>query len=419
MAQQPQEIAFLLEAGGLLLEYNECSAAIERLLESTGGKLLGSPCHVTVAAQLIIITHEGQAHASAPIRELRFNMSVVAQVYAIVQAVMEQRSSLDAALPDLAKSRNLPPPHPRWLVASGFGLGAAALARLLGADWPATVVAGTAAGLGLILRQWMALGGFSFLTLPLAAAFLGALIGGLAIRFGWTQSPELVLVVPALMLVPGAHFLNGLLDLFDRQVPMALTRFGLALALLLAAGLGVAIGAELTVANMPRVQLPPAVPGLVASALFACLAACGFAFSYNCLWPQIGLVAVAGLVGNSVRLAAKAAPLQPEVAAFLGACAVGWVAGWLSRATRTPVAVIAFAAAVTMMPGLSMYRALSGMFTLARLGEDAPANTVTATLACVAEASLILAGLAAGLVFGVRLVQAILRWADGRRPAQP
>ena len=40
--------------------------------------------------------------------------------------------------------------------------------------------------------------------------------------------------MPALMVVPGPHLINGLLDLIDNHVPMALARFGLAAGVLLA-----------------------------------------------------------------------------------------------------------------------------------------------------------------------------------------
>ena len=82
-------------------------------------------------------------------------------------------------------------------------------------------------GLGLLARQELGRRHFSLLALPFAAALIGAVAGGLAIRLGWTGSPELVLVVPALMVVPGPHLINGLLDLIDNHLPMSLARLGL------------------------------------------------------------------------------------------------------------------------------------------------------------------------------------------------
>src|SRR5262249_17971956 len=134
-----------------------------------------------------------------------------------------------------------------------LGVAAASLAGLLGADAGAAVVAGLATGLGLFARQELGRRHFSLLALPLTAALVGAVLGGLAIRLGWTRTPDLVLIVPALMLVPGPHLINGVLDLLDNYLPMCMARLGLAAGILLASALGIVLGVELT---LPGPLLP-------------------------------------------------------------------------------------------------------------------------------------------------------------------
>ena len=107
-----------------------------------------------------------------------------------------------------------------------LGIAAASLAGLLGADGGAMFVVGLATGLGLIVRQALGRRHFSLLTLPLSAAFIGAALGGLAIRLGWTRTPGLALIVPSLMLIPGPHLINGILDLVDNYVPMSCRQAG-------------------------------------------------------------------------------------------------------------------------------------------------------------------------------------------------
>jgi len=72
------------------------------------------------------------------------------------------------------------------------------------------------------------------------------------------------------------------------------------------------------------------------------------------------------------------------------------------------VAVIAFAGAVTMMPGLDMYRALSGALKLARLTETTDLAGATTTLGSAFEACFVVSGLTLGLILGARMVLAIL-----------
>src|SRR6185295_15422643 len=113
--------------------------------------------------------------------------------------------------------------------------------------------AGVATSLGLVARQEFGRRNFSLLTLPLVGGFVGAALGGLAVRFGWTATPALALIVPSLMLVPGPHLINGLLDLIDNYLIMSLARLTLATSILMAIALGIVLGIELTLPNPPAV----------------------------------------------------------------------------------------------------------------------------------------------------------------------
>jgi uncharacterized membrane protein YjjB (DUF3815 family) len=290
-----------------------------------------------------------------------------------------------------------------------LGTAAAGLARLLGADVGAMAVAGLAKGLGLLVRQELGRRHFSLLALTLAAAALGAVLGGLAIRLAWTGSPELVLIVPALMLVPGPHLINGLLDLIDNHLPMSLSRLGLALGILLASGLGVALGVELTLpAPLFAEQSAPANHlTLVSDVFLAGVVTCGFAVFYNTAWRQLWMAAVGGMAGHGVRFLALEMGCGLAAATFLGGLTVGAVAAWMARSSRTPVAVLAFAGAVTMIPGLSLYRALGGALQLARLPELTDAGTVAGALGNALQGCLVVSGLALGLILGARAVLAL------------
>src|SRR5205085_10249055 len=157
-------------------------------------------------------------------------------------------------------------------------------------------VVGAASGLGLWVRQELGRRHFSLLVLPLTAAFLGAVLGGLAIRLGWTHSPELVLIVPALMLVPGPHLINGLLDLIENYLPMSLFRLWLAAGILLASALGVVLGVELT---LPAPLFPEQGAGadhlnIVSDMALAGVVTCGFAVFYNTPWRHLWMAAAGG-----------------------------------------------------------------------------------------------------------------------------
>jgi uncharacterized membrane protein YjjP (DUF1212 family) len=410
----------LVQAGRLLLEYNESTGAIHDALAATASALTEDTCHVVVSYRSVAVSLAGEAAAMEPVKELRYNTALQARVHEILEQV--RRADLDppVALARLGRVEADTPRHPRWLAAAILGAAAASLAVLLGADAGAAAVAGVAAALGLLVRQELGRRHICQLALPLSAALIGAVLGGLAIQLGWTRSPELALVVPALMLVPGPHLINALFDLIDNYVPMALARLGLATGILLASALGVVLGVELTLPG-------PVHPGqagsaehlnLVSDMALAGVVACGFAVFYNATWRQLGMAVVGGMAGHGLRFVAREAGCSLEAATFLGGLTVGAIAAWMARSSRTPVAVLAFAGAVTMIPGLSLYRALGGALQLARFPDETDMTTVTATLANGLQAGLVIGGLALGLILGARVVLALPQGRDSPTAAR-
>jgi uncharacterized membrane protein YjjP (DUF1212 family) len=399
-----------------MLEYDESTEAIHRTLTVTSRALSDDACQVAVSYGGVAVSLAGEAPLLMAVRELRYNMAVQARIHTILDQVRRGGLEPAAALAQLHRVEADTPRHPRWVAVLVLGVAAAGLAGLLGADSGAAAVAGLATGLGLLARQELGRRHFSLLVLPLVAALIGAFLGGLAIRLGWTQTSGLVLIVPALMLVPGPHLINGILDLVDNHLPMSMARLGLAAGILLASTLGIGLGVELT--------LPGPLPSgqgasgdhlsLISDVTLAGIVTCGFAVFYNTTWRQVGLAAVGGMAGHGLRFLSLEAGCRLEAATFLGGLAVGVVSGWMARSSKTPVAVIAFAGAVTMMPGLHIYRALSGAWQLARLTNEAGAAAMAGTLGNASQACLVVSGLALGLLFGSRAVLAL-----GREPDAP
>ncbi len=278
-------------------------------------------------------------------------------------------------------------------------------------SWPPWAIAAAAAAVGLRIRQELGRRHCKLLTLPLSAAFLGAIISSLAIRQGWTHTPQLALIVPALMLVPGPHLINAVLDLLDNFVPMCLARLGLATGILLSSALGIALGMELILSDPVFAENAAGTDqlNLLTDMLLAAVASCGFAVFYNVGWQQVPLAAVGGMAGHGLRYLALQAGLELPMATFIGGLTVGLASAWMARSDRRPVAVIAFAGAVTMIPGLHMYRALGGAVKLVRLTSAADSALVAETVGSALQAGLIVGALALGLILGVRAIQTLNR----------
>jgi len=399
----------LLRAGRILLEYNESSGGIIRTLNATARALTDEPCHVAVSYCAVAVSLAEDSPLLETVPELRFNATVQARAHEILNQVRRGKLGAATALDRLGQVEADTPRHPRWLVALLLAAAAASFACLLGADAAATAVAGVATGLGLLARQELSRRHFSLLTLPLAAALIGAILGGLSIRLCWTESPELVLIVPALMVVPGPHLLNALFDLIDNYLPMSLARLGLAAGILLAAALGIVVGLGLTVPepNFPERRAAVGRLNLVSDMVLAGMAVCGFAAYYNTPWRRLWAVVAGGMAGHGLRFLALGAGAPLEAATFLGGLVVGGLSAWTARASRTPVAVIAFAGAVAMIPGSTLYRALGGALQLARMADGADPALAAWTLGNAFQGCVVVGALALGLVLGIRLVQAL------------
>jgi uncharacterized membrane protein YjjP (DUF1212 family) len=399
----------LLQAGRLLLEYNESTAQIHRTLKATAKALTGEVCHVSVSYRGLTVSLPGQLAGHESIQELRYSMAAQARVHEILNRVRQSKLEPEMALSLLRAVECETPRYSRWLSALVLGLAASALAGLLGADAGAAAVAGPATALGLLARQELGKRHYSLLLLPFVAALIGAIIGSIAIRLGWTQTPALALIVPALMVVPGPHLINGLFDLIDNHVPMSLSRFGLAGGILFASALGILVGVELMLptAHFPDRAAAGLKLNLLTDMILAGIVTCGFAVFYNTPWQQLWMVALGGMAGHGLRFLALKAGCWLETATFLGGFTVGGLSIWMTRSRKTPIAVVAFAGAVTMIPGLSLYRALGGALQLARQLDGANSELVAGTLGNGLQGGLVVVALALGVILGARAVGSI------------
>jgi uncharacterized membrane protein YjjP (DUF1212 family) len=403
------QLELFVRAGRLLLEYNESTGAIHNALTATAFALTREGCDVAISYSGIAVALAGEAPLLMPVREIRYNTAVQSQIYMILEGVRYGDLDTVAALERLRSVESDTPRHAPWLAAIALGAGGAGLAGLLAADAGAAVIAAVSTGLGHLIRQWLHRRHASLLALPLAAAFVSGVLGGVAIRLGWTQTPGMALVVPCLMLVPGPHLINGLLDLIDKCVPMAVARLGLATGILMASSLGLLAGVKLTHPNLPEMKqsFRNDQLNLPADMILAGVVTCAFALYYNTTWPQIGPAVAGGAMGHGLRFLALQAGFSLEAASFVGGFAVGVVSAWICRRNKMPVAVIAFSGAVTMMPGLQIYSAVRGGLQLARLQNESDLPTIAGTLAHGIQSAVVVGALALGLIIAIRVVQSL------------
>jgi uncharacterized membrane protein YjjP (DUF1212 family) len=413
LSKASDEIRFLNRAARLLLEYNMRTELIRRKLHQVG-EALKVPVQVAVGYRSVTIyTPDGNhTHAQAP--EFRINIAVSSVVNRVVDDICEGRMKLPEAIATLDSVEKTAERHNRWLLALIFGLAAGALAWLQSADWGGMAAISVASALGLLARQELAKRHFILFALPFTAAFIGSVVGGLAILMGWTRTPGICLIVPALMLVPGPHLINGLYDMIENNMQTGIPRLGLACSILVAAAMGIFLGGWLT---LGMTTVPPWKSGAVPISLWldialAGVASCGFGAFYNAPWKVLWTSIACGMVGHGIRYLCLQAGMPLEVSTLFACLAIGMMAAKMVDTLNVPFAAIAFAGAVPMMPGVLMFQGIGGAMQIAFAGPTAPVEMMASTLASIFKSGFVVGSMGMGLLIGARIGD-MLPW---RRP---
>jgi uncharacterized membrane protein YjjB (DUF3815 family) len=402
------QLELLAQAGRLLLQYNESAEEIQQALTETARSLSDEKCCVVISYGSISVSLGQEGPVLAPVKELRFNTTTQTRIHEILEQAQNHTIPIDESILQLNQAETVVFHHSFLLEIGLLAAAAVSLARLLGADMGAQAIAAISTALGLLARQELGRRNASVLVIPFAAAVVAGILGGVAMRQGWTNTTGLALVVPALVLVPGPHILNGLLDIIDNYVLAGIGRLTLAGGILVSTSVGLVVGVELILGQLPNDSAAANVSlSLVSDMILAGVASCGFAITYNTPWPHVALAAAVGMVGHGVRFLALDSNWRLDAATFLGGYSVGFIAACLARFLRTPVAVIAFAGAVTMMPGMQLYRALGGALQLAEKDPSSNSQALAEIVGNGLQGSLVAGALAIGVVAGVRTVRLV------------
>ena len=152
------------------------------------------------------------------------HMERVASAMKTIDEVTASRLSPSDAL-QTAGAISHAPPAPTWLFAIAAAAGAAALAVLFGVQHIAAVMLiALSAAAGAVLRRSLAHYSANPFLQPLCAALLAGIIGALAVRYQLSSSLRLVAVCPCMILVPGPHVLNGMMDLSVARISLGASR---------------------------------------------------------------------------------------------------------------------------------------------------------------------------------------------------
>jgi uncharacterized membrane protein YjjP (DUF1212 family) len=388
----------------LLLEYSARSEMIKRQVDRLARHLALRVSTVIGYREATLIEADGPCcHVQVP--ELRLNATVNVQTLRVIDSVCKGGVTTEEAIRRLENTGRLAPEYSLWLLTLVFGCGASALAWILRADWGAIAVSGFSSAVGLVLRKELGRRHAIFFSLPFAAAFVGALLGGIAIRAGWTQTPGLCLLVPALMLVPGPHLIHSVQEMLENHMQAGMARLALAATVLVAAALGMVVGVKLTVGALELTATPSDAMHLTLplDMILAGFAACAFGAFYNTPRRVLWVSVLCGMIGHGIRFVSMEQGLNQVPATLLGCLFIGLSAGIAAQRLQLPFATIAFASSVSMMPGVFIHESFAGALRISSLGRGADASLVAASIALFLKAAFVVGAMVIGLLVGDRL----------------
>jgi uncharacterized membrane protein YjjB (DUF3815 family) len=277
--------------------------------------------------------------------------------------------------------------------------GAAALGVIFGAvHLLSLVLIALSAGAGALVRRWLAGISDNPFVQPFCAALLAGAVGAAAVRLDLSSGQHLIAVCPCMVLVPGPHLLNGAIDLARARIALGAARilYACLIIIMICAGLlmGLALGAVTLPVAGPSVPVP-----LLYDVIAAGVAVAAFGTFFAMPWRMLPIPVAIGMIAHAARWATiSLAGGSVEAGALVACLFVGIVITPIADRLRLPFASFAFAAVVSLIPGVFLFRMGGGLVELAGLGGKAPPDLLMATIADGSTAILILLAMAVGLI---------------------
>ena len=398
-ASSPEPRALILQTATLLLGNGETT---ERTVDggSRIGQVLGYRAALIPRWDEVTVRLENSAGSQYDVAQVApagIDMNKVLATERTIDAMSDGRVQPEDAQSAFAKIAALPPVSlGRFALAAAVG--ASALSVIFGAEHPASIaLIALSAGAGAVLRRALSRVSSNLFLQPFCAALLAGLVGGIAQRYQLSSPLELVALCPCMVLVPGPHFLNGLIDLGRARVALGGSRVAFAILVVVAISAGLLLGLWLVGATLSLSPPSRSVP-LALDVVAAGLAVSAYGSFYSMPWRYLPLPILVGMAAHALRWLALSMGASVYGAAFLACLFVGLVITPLAHRLRLPFAAMAFAAVVSMIPGVFLFRVAAGLVQMAHLGAGTPSSLVSVVLAEGSIALLILLAMGFGLV---------------------
>ena len=347
--------------------------------------------------ELIVEVDDVPVTQILPAKPLGVDMGRVLAVTTVIDQICDGALPIEAAQSALTSAGHLPPASTlRFTLFAA--LGAVSLGVIFGTlDAASLLLIAAGAASGALIRRWLSAFSKNPLVQPLCAASIAGIVAAAAERFQLSDAIALIGFCPCMVLVPGPHILNGAIDLSRTRIALGIARLtysGIIVLLICAGGLMgfMAVGAKLAIAGSS-----PPVP-LAIDVIAAGCAVASFGTYFSMPWRLLAFPMMCGMLAHAARWALMFAGGSAPTGALIASILVSVLATPVADRLHLPFAAVAFSAVVSLMPGIFLFNAATGLVELISIGPSAPSALLTGIATNCVTAFLIILAMTFGLI---------------------
>jgi len=284
--------------------------------------------------------------------------------------------------------------------------GATSLGVIFGIVHPASLLL-IAVSAGAVAWVWRWLEGICHdpFAQPFVAALLAGVVGAIVLHLQLSPAQRLIAVCPCMVLVPGAHFVNGAIDLARGRIALGASRIGYAglITVMICTGLlvGLSFGGTALPVLMPSHPVPFGY-GVIAAGVAVAAYSTFFAMPLRVLPIPI----LIGVLAHAARwLTISSIGASTETGALVACLLVGILVTSIADRLRLPFAAVASASAVPLIPGAFVFRMGGRLVDVVAIGEKASLSLLLETLQGGMSSILIVLLMICGLVLPKMFVE--------------
>jgi uncharacterized membrane protein YjjP (DUF1212 family) len=394
-----EELALASLAARLLFENGQSTEKVVSTLHQLADALGFGATVVPNWGDLTIRIDDGRGSrdeviAAAPVG---VDMSKVVATIGVIDGVCSGRLDAATARSALEAVSRFPPVSiTRFALLAAAG--AAALGVIFGAaHLPSLLLIAISGGAGACLRRWLAGVSRNLFVQPLCAALLAGVIGAIAVRFQFSSALRLVAVCPCMILVPGPHLLNGMIDLARARIGLGISRIGYAGMIIFVICAGLLTGLSLGGVNLP-VAAASYPPPLGYDVIAAGVAVAAYGTFFSMPWRMLPIPVAIGMLAHAAHWGLISAGAGVAVGALVACLVVGIAITPIADRLRLPFAALGFASVVSLIPGVYLLRMAGGLVELVTLGDKTSVAVLLGTVADGMTALLIVLAMTFGLI---------------------